>query len=215
MQDLNLRPGPGTAYRPPIIALPANTELVPLGYNPTGIPGGSWLQVKDSSLNQIGWVSAGAQFVSCNIDLTGLPPVAVAPPPPPAAPQTNNSAPDGTFPPNFVWEADFNSQYFIRFRVYDTTSGGTKDGDGISQVSFQVLDKDGHTVYERVERASGYCIFMGGEPECNPWVLEDFIYKWTPGGEPVREGDYLLLIVVTAKSGEQGNWDYDVNIELP
>lgn len=215
VQDLNLRPGPGTAYRPPIIALPENSEIVPLGYNPVGVPGGSWVQVKDNALNQIGWVSAGSQFISCNIDLTGLPSVAVAPPPPPEAPKTNNSAPDGSFPPNLIWEADFNQQYFVRFRVYDNSSGGTKDGDGIAQVSFQVLNGEGKSVYERVEKTSGYCIFGGGEPDCNPWVLEDFIYKWGAGGEPVKDGVYQLLIVVAAKNGDQGNWNYEVNIDLP
>jgi hypothetical protein len=215
LQDLNLRPGPGTAYRPPIIALSADTELVPLGYNPTGTPGGDWVQVKVNSLNQIGWVSAGAQFVSCNIELSSLPSVAVAPPPPPEPPQANNSTPDGTFPPNFVWEADFNREYFVRFRIYDTTGGGVKDGDGIAEVSFQILDKEGREVYARVERSAGFCIFGGGEPDCNPWTLEGFTYKWKPGGEPVREERYTLLIVVIAKSGEQGNWNYEVDIDLP
>src|SRR5687767_12014961 len=42
LQDLNLRFGPGTAYRPPIRALPANSLVIPLGFAPQGIPGGSW-----------------------------------------------------------------------------------------------------------------------------------------------------------------------------
>src|SRR4026209_2036470 len=32
LQDLNLRSGPGTAYRPPIRVLPANTVVTPLGF---------------------------------------------------------------------------------------------------------------------------------------------------------------------------------------
>lgn len=215
LQALNMRPGPGTAYRPPIRSLPAQTILEPLGYEPQGIPGGPWLQAYDRVNNQIGWVSAGSQFIACNIDLTTMPAVAVAPPAPPAPPNTTNSTPDGTFPPNFVWEADFNKGYFLRFRVFDTNVGGTKDGDGIQSVSFQVLDADGKEVYQHTERKAGYCIFGGGEPSCNPWLLEDFIYVWKEGGEPIREGNYKLLIVVSAASGEQGNWNYDVEVKLP
>src|SRR5215211_7917503 len=47
LQDLNLRSGPGRAYNPPITALPANTALIPLAYQPVGIPGGSWVQVQN------------------------------------------------------------------------------------------------------------------------------------------------------------------------
>src|SRR5215212_436143 len=70
LQDLNLRFGPGTAYRPPIRALPANTTVTPLGFAPQGIPGGSWAFVEDSATQERGWVSAGSQFISCNIDLS-------------------------------------------------------------------------------------------------------------------------------------------------
>lgn len=215
LQDLNLRTGPGTAYRPPIRALPAQTSVIPLGYNPTGIPGGPWVQVEDQANDLIGWVSAGDQYVSCNIDLTSLPSVAVAPPAPPPPPNTDNSTPDGTFPESFVWEADFDSQYFVRFLVHDTINGETKDGEGITEVNFQVLDESGNLVYERTERQAGFCIFGGGEPNCNPWILEDFVYMWEEGGEPVKEGDYKLLIVVIAESGNQGNWNYDVSVNLP
>ena len=215
MQDLNLRSGPGTAYRPPIRALPAQTTLVPLGYNPVGVPGGAWAQVEDKTNSLIGWVSAGNQYISCNIDLTTLPEVAVAPPAPPPPPITDNSTPDGAFPESFVWEADFNSQYFVRFLVHDTINGGSEDGEGITEVNFQVLDDTGKLVYERTERQAGFCIFGGGEPNCNPWVLEDFIYKWNTGGEAVKDGEYKLLIVVVAENGTQGNWNYDVTIDLP
>ncbi len=86
LQSLNLRSGPGIAYNPPLRALPEGTRLRPIGFNPVGIPGGPWAQVEDPANNQIGWVSAGTQFISCNIDLTTLPSVAVAPPPPPPPP---------------------------------------------------------------------------------------------------------------------------------
>ena len=75
LQDLNLRFGPGTAYRPPIRALPANSVLTPLGFAPQGVPGGSWAYVQDTATQDEGWVSAGAQYISCNVELAGLPAV--------------------------------------------------------------------------------------------------------------------------------------------
>jgi hypothetical protein len=78
--NVNLRQGPGTAYEPPIGAIPAGTTLTPLAFSPTGVPDGQWLQVQSGG--QIGWISAGPQFVSCTIELATLPAVVVPPPPP-------------------------------------------------------------------------------------------------------------------------------------
>ena len=47
LQDLNLRFGPGTAYRPPIRSLPANSVVTPLGFAPQGIPGGTWAYIQE------------------------------------------------------------------------------------------------------------------------------------------------------------------------
>jgi hypothetical protein len=215
LQSLNFRKGPGTAYRPPILALPENAQVIPLGYNPVGVPGGPWVQVQYEAAGQIGWVSAGSQYVSCNIDLTRLPSVEIDPPPPPPLPQTTNSTPDGTFSLEFEWRADFDSQYFLRFRVRDTTAEGDNDGAGIDHVEFTILDDNGDQVYQHTENTAGYCIFGGGEPNCNPWTLEDYVYKWEPGGQPVQEGQYQLLVVVTAESSEQSNWTYQVEVALP
>jgi hypothetical protein len=214
LQDLNFRSGPGTAYRPPVRAFPANTQLVPLAYNPTGVPSGPWVQVKEEGGNELGWVSAGEQFVSCNIDLTSLPSANVAPPPPPPPPKTDNSTPEGDAPDNLVSEADFNSQYFVRMRAHDTNVG-EEDGDGIDHVSFEVRDADGNLVYERTENTAGYCIFGGGEPECNPWTLENYAYKWNPGGEAVKDGNYELAVRIVTTDGEEGNWRYQVELRLP
>lgn len=214
LQDLNFRSGPGTAYRPPVRALPANTALIPLAFNPTGIPGGPWVQVREVQGDEIGWVSAGEQFVSCNIDLTNLPSVNVAPPPPPPPPQANNSTPEGDGPDNLLFEADFNSQYFVRIRAHDTNVGD-QDGDGIESVTFTLRDSQVNVVYERTEQTAGYCIFGGGEPQCNPWVLEDYLYKWTPGGDLVEEGSYELAVNIVMANGDEGNWRYQINLDLP
>lgn len=215
LQALNLRNGPGTAYRPPLRSLPAQMSVVPTGYNPVGVPGGPWVQVRDEAANQVGWVSAGSQYVSCNIDLTGLPSVAVAPPPPPPPPGLSNSTPEGNFPDNFIWETVFSSQYLVQMQVYDDSDGGSKNGDDISEVQFRVVDKDKNEVYNRTERQASYCIFGGGEPDCNPWAIENFTYKWGANGTPVENGTYEVQITVIADSGDTGNWKYKVTLEFP
>lgn len=84
LQDLNLRSGPGRAYDPPIGSLLAGTKFVPIGFYPQGIPGGPWVQaqVEGTISSQTGWVSAGSQYVACNLELATLPAVEVPPPPP-------------------------------------------------------------------------------------------------------------------------------------
>src|SRR5574341_2299866 len=95
LQDLNLRSGPGTAYNPPLTQLNAGTEFIPIGFNPQGVPGGPWVQAQVESINQTGWVSAGSQFISCNLELATLPSVQVPPPPQPARPKIGLGAGDG------------------------------------------------------------------------------------------------------------------------
>ena len=54
LQDLNLRFGPGTAYRPPVRVFPANSVVTPLGFAPQGIPGGTWAYVQDTASQEKG-----------------------------------------------------------------------------------------------------------------------------------------------------------------
>jgi hypothetical protein len=221
LQDLNLRVGPGTAYTPPVIALATGTQLLPTGFNPVGVPGGPWVQVQVIGTDQVGWVSAGTQFVSCNLDLSSLPPVDVPPPPKPPAPRIGQSDVDGNNISSFRYALDYNPDYFIRMYVFrsddpDEEFDPAKDGRGITSVDFTVTNPDGDVVfYNRTENSPGYCIFGGGEPECNAWLLEGDQYKWLAGGEPIVPGNYLLTVNVIAADGEVGTWLLDVYIALP
>jgi hypothetical protein len=119
------------------------------------------------------------------------------PPPPPPAPVQNSDV-DGQFPENFVWHIELNPDFFVRFYVHDDRVG-TEDGDGIDLeegIRFRVSGEDGD-VLTHSEQTSGYCIFGGGEPDCNTWVLEDGVYKWERGGAPVEPGIYTLRIEAT------------------
>jgi hypothetical protein len=86
----------------------------------------------------------------------------------------------------------------------------------VAEVIFTVRDEDGNQVYQNSEQTAGYCIFGGGEPTCNPWVFEDFVYKWEAGGDPVEEGTYELRVhvVLDDQESEEGDWGYEVQINL-
>jgi hypothetical protein len=211
LQDLNLRVGPGTAYNPPVIALVTGTQLFPTGFNPVGVPGGPWVQVQVLGTGEVGWVSAGAQFVSCNLDLSSLPPVNVPPPPKPPPPRIGQGDVDGEGIGDFRSGLEYNPDYFVRMYVFrsddfDEEFDPAKDGRGIASVQFVVTSPESDvTYYERTENSPGYCIFGGGEPECNAWLLEGDQYKWVAGGEPVSAWNHLLFIIVTASDGQVGN----------
>ena len=215
LQDLNLRFGPGTAYRPPIRALPANSTIAPLGFAPLGIPGGSWAYVQADA--DKGWVSAGSQYISCNVELASLPSVEFGTPPTPPLPQsTQTSDPDGS---GFCIDADegyecvgiFSEAALLQFKVL-------KDGlelgpdDGMGPVTFTVT-REGETVYTLVENIPAYCIFSGNGP-CNEWVFEDGVYKWTSGGAPVEPGQYTVNVDISL-NGENTNWRVDFTVVLP
>lgn len=217
LQDLNFRSGPGTAYRPPIRALPANSVVTPLGFAPQGIPGGSWAYVQDPATGDRGWVSAGPQFISCTIDLSTLPPVAFGTPPPPPLPNsTQTSDPDGN---GFCIDPDsgyqcvgtFSRDSLFQFQIL---SNGVEVGqnEGVQEVSFAVK-RNGRAVYSIVETVRAYCIFGGNGP-CNPWVSENGVYKWSPGGAPVEPGDYEMEIL-SRLNGETSRWAVTFTLTLP
>lgn len=220
LQDVNLRPGPGTAYNPPTTFLEKDTTFTPIGFNPVGTPGGPWVQARVESINQIGWVSAGSQYVECNIDLASLPQVNVPPPPKPGPPSLGTGAVDGSNIDSFRFSIDYNPDYMVRMYVFrsddpDEGFSPNKDGRGIDAVVFQVTSPNGNrTFYESQENNAGYCIFGGGEPGCNPWTYENGQYKWRPGGDVAEERNYKLVITVYASDGVVGVWFIDVTLTL-
>ena len=218
LQDLNLRIGPGTAYRPPIRVLPGNSVVTPLGFAPQGIPGGSWAYVQDPASGDRGWVSAGAQYIACDIELASLPPVAFGTPPPPPLPRSvQTSNPDGN---GFCIDSDsgyqcvgiFSEESLFQFQIL---SNGVEQGgnEGVEEVSFAVKKRDDETVYSTVETTRPYCIFGGNGP-CNPWVSENGTYRWAPGEAPVEPGEYEMEIFATL-NGETSRWAVFFTLTLP
>ncbi len=217
LQDLNLRFGPGTAYRPPVRVLPANSVVTPLGFAPQGIPGGRWAYVQDSATQDEGWVSAGAQYISCNIQLANLPSVAFGTPPPPPLPKSAQSSdPDGNgfcVDPDSEYKcvATFSDESLFQFQII---RNGIELGenDGVEPVEFTIT-KDGDLIYSTTENTVSYCIFGGNGP-CNRWVIEDGIYKWTAGGTPVEPGEYKVGVNLFV-NGEDSHWEVNFTLALP
>jgi hypothetical protein len=225
LQDLNLRKGPGVAYTPPILVIPENAVVVPLGYTSKGIPRGSWVLVFDQTTQQIGWVNAAEIYVECNSDITALPQVAVELPPPPELPSAQSSSVEGACGEGGILGKNGNifdcAVELIEVGSLPMQFIVIKDGqkigqpEGVEKVVFRVK-KDGKEIYSRTETNKDYC-FFGGDGPCNSWVLEDYVYKWEPGGAVVEPGEYLVLIDTTLKNEPDVvlHWEAVIKIELP
>jgi hypothetical protein len=110
--------------------------------------------------------------------------------------------------------------FLYRVHAFDNRVG-TYDGDGILGVRFTIFDDSGQ-VYFREERTAGYCIFGGGEPDCNVWPSdEQGVFTWGAGGPVVYPGVYGVFIEVEAESADPAtesnvcNWNFDMTVTLP
>ena len=232
---VNLRPGPGVVYNPPLASLGPDTQLTPLAYVPVGYPQGPWLLAQVQPTGQLGWVSALPQYLACDSDPALLPPPDVIPPtpvPPPTAvpptptrplasapPDIDNDAPGGNFPSdNVLGEVIVNPTFLFRMDVRDLTFGN-HEGAGINFAEFSITG-DGVDYFRR-EGTAGYCVFGGGEPTCNPWPTDDQgRYTWGEGGPLVQNGEYFASITVDAQRddpefGNSWNWNFPFRVTLP
>ncbi len=141
-----------------------------------------------------------------------LPTETLVPPPEPDFPQVSRGGPNGDNEKNFRSLLDFTPSYFLRMYVFYSENPNekfkaSKDGHGIQSVEFTVTSPDGgKQYYDHTERTPGYCFFGGGEPDCNPWTLENGQFVWKSGGAAVRSGNYGLTVTVTADNGDVGTW---------
>jgi hypothetical protein len=246
-EGLNLRTGPGTVYEPPLGAMPQGMALIPLAFNPIGFPNGQWLQVEAQDSGQTGWVSAGPQFVECNVDVTGLPPGIAPPTPTPiptptAIPPTNTPPPTPTRPlfalvpvdggqsdlegqiiiPGFTLDGlkgpeydgvIFRDRLVFQVEVYDPNRGN-HDGAGIEKVNIKIFDPDGNKVHERTENNAGYCVFGGGEPDCNVFRFDQNNYRWPEEGQPaIENGRHSVQIDITAEDNQTETWNWSFWIQ--
>ena len=108
--------------------------------------------------------------------------------------------------------AIFSEQLAFNVEVYDP-SEGTRDGDGIREVEIIIRDEDGDRVHERTERNAAYCVFGGGEPDCNVWDIEDRYFKW-PAGNDMVSGKYEVEIIFTRDDGSEADWRWSFLLKL-
>jgi hypothetical protein len=216
--------------------------LIPISYVARGFPQGEWLQVQIANTGQTAWVSAGAQFVRCTVNPSSLPVSAAVPPTPRPTATPTPLPPTATptrvvegVPPNVINDipsgACERTQHIISVCEYDPNHlfrvfarderAGENDGDGIDYVRFTIFDETGQ-VYQNTERNAAYCIFQGGEPNCNNWPANEFgQYTWGVGGPVVKPGTYQVFIEVVSNVADPAtesnvcNWNFDMTISLP
>lgn len=231
--SLNLRSGPAVIFDPPQQTLPQNSILLPVARTADS----SWIQVQTESDGNTGWVSAEPQFVTCNININDLPLGDVPPTPTNTPPPPTNTPPppkrvrvpvgggqsnlQGQIAiPNFT-EAElfgdgdtvtFKDRLVFQVEVFDPTANrGNDDGAGIKKVAITIFNPNGDKVHERTEQHAGYCVFGGGEPDCNVFDLQANAH-WPDTGLPIDDGFHSVQIIITTDSGytEQWNWGFAI-----
>lgn len=106
-----------------------------------------------------------------------------------------------------VWEDGSNRRVtlrgniFFQLKVRDPHKG-SYDGAGVKEVQFDIQDSNG-SVYKRTERQSGYCVFGGGEPDCNVRRFDD---GWGNGHEMNENVEYTAEMRILLESGDELNW---------
>ncbi|MEJ2558067.1 MAG: hypothetical protein P8186_17970 [Anaerolineae bacterium] len=111
----------------------------------------------------------------------------------------------------------FRDRMVFRVEVFDTRIG-LVDGAGIQDVTFQIVADagNGEVVYERQENNPGYCVFGGGEPNCNVLVFAESGNRWPdPFGGEILNGQYLAIIDIVPVDREPAQWRWSFNIEIP
>jgi hypothetical protein len=96
---------------------------------------------------------------------------------------------------------------------------GSKDGDGIKQVTFTISDQGG-MVYQHTEKGAPYCIFGDSNRICNSWSQASGTFTWGENGPQVNAGQYLVEISAEPNSANGdsslfGYWQFSIQVELP
>lgn len=109
----------------------------------------------------------------------------------------------------------FRDRIVFQIEVFDTRVGSS-DGSGIRDVTFRIEPDDGsgQVVYERKDEYPGYCVFGGGEPDCDVLPLVEDGSHW-PGGDQIFNGLYLSRIDIVAANGEKTQWRWRFIIDVP
>jgi hypothetical protein len=106
----------------------------------------------------------------------------------------------------------FRERMVFQAEVFDDNVG-TYDGAGIENVRFSIFDDRGRLVHFRQENNAGYCVFGGGEPDCNVLVFADSGFKW-PEGEKLYPVTHQVDIEIQPQNGNAVNWVWSFGVEF-
>lgn len=227
---LNLRAGPGTNFSV-LGVLRVDAQLRPLTRNADA----TWIEVQPLPSGQRGWVAGGQQFIECTINLMTLPLGALPPTPTQQPTATPTPTPVPTLPPLVVlpgggpgadgWVgalttglgmarldsgvAVFRDRIFFRAEV-ERTPGNRR----IDRVEFRIEDANGESFYQRTERTYGYCVFGGGEPNCNVLDIRSGA-RWPDTNRSICNGDYTVFVRIVLEDGNAGTWSSPFSIDNP
>lgn len=120
----------------------------------------------------------------------------------------------GLLPSEVTDPVVFRDEMVFRVEVFDTRVD-EYDGAGIRDVTFTIEPDDGsgQVLHQRTERTAGYCVFGGGEPNCNVLNLADAGFRWPSTGAPISNGQYVARIDIVAQNGESTQWRWRFEIE--
>ena len=104
----------------------------------------------------------------------------------------------------------FRDRIVFRVEAFDSKVGNT-DGAGIQNVKFVITGPNGE-VHNRTENNAGYCVFGGGEPDCDVWVFYPRGNKW-PNGKTIENGSHSATITITPKQGKPVQWFWTFEIK--
>jgi hypothetical protein len=133
----------------------------------------------------------------------------------PQIPSVSNLPAQGPKGGDIDFEVNMSPYYLMRIKA--KKHGTSNDGDGIDHVTFTVNKKNGGKVYSNKETTAKYCIFQGGEPDCNSWPKSNGRYVWGSGGSEITSGDYQVTIQAALKSdpSNESQWTFQITIKLP
>jgi hypothetical protein len=108
----------------------------------------------------------------------------------------------------------FRDRLVFRVEVYNP-SKGDKDSAGIEKVKITIERlEDNKIVHERTENNAGYCVFGGGEPDCNVLVFAQSNNRWPEKGQPLIEnGLHKAYFEITTKDNETEEWNWSFWIQ--
>ncbi len=105
--------------------------------------------------------------------------------------------------------AVFRDRIFFRAEV-ERTPGNAR----VERVEFRIEDANGEPFYQRTERVYAYCVFGGGEPNCNVLDIRNGA-RWPDTSRAICNGDFTIFARIVLDDGSVSNWSSPFAIDNP